>query len=133
MNREIWRMFRFLVAGGVNTAFGYASYAAFILAGAPLWLAVSGSTVLAMLFNFFTYGRFVFGSNAIALLPRFVLFNAAMGVCNFVALRALEARGFGPLLAQALLVPFLAAGGYFGMRAFVFRSAAAQRLDSART
>ena len=61
------------------------------------------------------------------------MFNAVMGGLNFVALRALEARGLGPLIAQALLVPILAAGGYFGMRAFVFRSGAGGRLDSART
>ena len=47
-------MLRFLVVGLLNTGFGYASYAAFVLAGAPLWLAVTGSTALGFFFNFYS-------------------------------------------------------------------------------
>jgi putative flippase GtrA len=116
-------LLRFLAVGGLNTAFGYFSYAAFVLAGAPLWLAVSGSTALAFLFNFISYGGLVFGSTSYLLLPRFLIFYLGLGALNFVLLRALASVGIGLLWAQAILLPLLAIVGFIGMRAFVFRGA----------
>ena len=114
-------MLRFLVVGLLNTGFGYASYAAFVLAGAPLWLAVTGSTALGFFFNFYSCGGLIFGSTAARLLPSFLLFYLALGSLNFALLRLLGWAGLGPLLAQALLLPVLAACGYFGLRSIVFR------------
>lgn len=121
MSGEWRRVLRFLAAGLVNTAFGYAAYASLVLLGAPLALAVAGGTVLGFLFNFVSYGGFVFGSTSWRLLPRFLLFYLLLGSLNFALLRALGWAGVGPLLAQALLLPVLAACGYLGMRGFVFR------------
>ena len=115
------RIVRFLLVGGLNTAFGYASYALLVLAGLPLHLAVAGSTTLALLFNFASYGGLVFGSTKLRLLPRFLLFYGALGLLNFGLLRALTGAGVGPLPAQALLLPVLALCGYVGMRWLVFR------------
>ncbi|MFY9968566.1 MAG: GtrA family protein [Roseiarcus sp.] len=112
---------RFLVVGGLNTLFGYISYAAFVLAGAPLGVAVVGSTTLAFIFNFFSYGGMVFGSTSHRLLPRFLVFYCGLGGVNFVLLRTLTYLGLGPLWAQALLLPLLAGTGFLGMRLFVFR------------
>jgi putative flippase GtrA len=114
-------LLRFAAVGGLNTAFGYLSYAAFVLAGAPLWLAVSGSTVLAFLFNFVSYGGLVFGSTSHLLLPRFLIFYLGLGALNFALLRALASLGVGLLVAQAILLPLLAIVGFLGMRGFVFR------------
>ena len=120
--RSDWLLLlRFLAVGGLNTAFGYISYAAFVLVGAPLWLAVSGSTVLAFLFNFVSYGGLVFGSTSHLLLPRFLIFYVGLGGLNFVLLRLLAGFGVDLLLAQAFLLPMLAIIGFFGMRGFVFR------------
>ncbi len=49
MSPETNRFIRFVATGGINTGFGYASYAALVLTGMPLWLAVCGSTGLAIL------------------------------------------------------------------------------------
>ena len=130
--RESWPTFiRYLAVGGLNTAFGYVSYAAFVLAGAPLSLAVGGSTLLAFFFNFASYGGLVFGSTSLKLLPRFLIFYAGLGGLNFVLLRTLTSSGLGPLWAQALLLPGLAVVGFSGMRRFVFsgRGPAAGRAD----
>ena len=120
MNRNWATFLRYLLAGGLNTGFGYACYAVFIVCGAPIWLAVSGSTMLAFCFNFFSYGGLVFGSTSAKLLPRFLVFYSGLGGLNFVMLRGLTNFGVGPLLAQALLLPVLAIVGFFGMRRFVF-------------
>lgn len=127
---ELGRIVRFLATGALNAGFGYACYAAFVLAGAPLWLAVAGTTVLALLFNFMSYGRLVFDSTSHRLLPRFLVFYAGLGGMNFVLLRLLESAGLGPLVAQAVLLPLLAAAGYLGLRTFVFR-AGGQRTEPA--
>jgi putative flippase GtrA len=126
---------RFLAVGGLNTAFGYACYAGLVLLGAPLWLAVGGATLLAFFFNFFSYGGLVFGRTSYLLLPRFLIFYSGMSVTNFALLRVLTGLGFGPLLAQALLLPLLAASGFIVMRRFVFggrhRGAEAREIDEA--
>jgi putative flippase GtrA len=118
-----WLFFlRFLVVGGLNTAFGYACYAGIVLLGAPLWAAVSGATLIAVFFNFFSYGGLVFGRTSPLLLPRFLLFYLGLYLANIALLEALTALGVGPLWAQAMLLPFLAATGFLGMRRFVFGS-----------
>ncbi len=121
MSPEMARFVRFLATGGLNTGFGYASYAALVLTGMPLWLAVGAATGLAILFNFYSYGGLVFGKTARHYLPAFLAFYAALGLANYLALRALAGAGIGPLVAQALLVPLLAVTGYAGMRLIVFR------------
>jgi putative flippase GtrA len=119
--RSEWVTFlRFLGVGGLNTAFGYFSYVAFVLAGAPVGLAVTGSTALAFFFNFASYGGLVFGNTSYRLLPRFVAFYVCLGGLNFLLLRTLVWEGLGPLWAQALLLPVLAGVGFVGMRRFVF-------------
>jgi putative flippase GtrA len=118
------KFLRYVAVGGLNTAFGYFGYAVFVLAGAPIWLAVSSSTVLAVLFNFFSYGSLVFGDTSRRLLPRFIVFYACLGSLNFLLLRALIWGGLGPLWAQALLLPVLAGVGFVGMRRFVFHKGA---------
>jgi len=126
MRAELPRVFRFLGAGLLNTGFGYLCYAGFVLAGAPLWLAVAGGTTLGFLFNFYSYGGLVFGSTSRRLLPRFLILYLILGGLNFVLLRLLGWVGLGPLVAQALLLPVLAAWGYLGLRSFVFRGQAAR-------
>jgi putative flippase GtrA len=120
MSPEAARFLRFLATGAVNTGFGYASYAALVLTGLPLWLAVTGSTGMAILFNFYSYGGMVFGDTSARVLPRFLVFYAALGLVNFGLLHLLTSLGIGPLLAQALLLPVLAVLGFAGMRLFVF-------------
>ncbi|MBR0644708.1 GtrA family protein [Plastoroseomonas hellenica] len=121
MKVEWRRVLRFLLAGLANTGFGYACYAVFVLAGAPLALTVAGATALGFLFNFLSYGGFVFGSTSFRRLPRFLLFYLVLGTVNFVLLRALGWIGAGPLVAQAVLLPVLMVCGYLGLQSYVFR------------
>lgn len=119
--KEAHRILRFLAVGLVNTGFGYASYVVFVAAGSPLWLAVAGSTILAMIFNYLTYGGLVFGGMSRQAIPRFALVNLIVAALNFTMLRLLVSHGMGPIMAEAILLPMLAALGYIGMRCLVFR------------
>lgn len=115
------RWLRFILVGGLNTAFGYLLFAIFILAGAPKFWAVIGMTALGALFNFRSFGHLVFSRSELGLLPRFLGVYAGQCVINSVALDGLAQAGFTPLAGQAILVPFLAAGVYIAMQTFVFR------------
>jgi putative flippase GtrA len=121
MTHEVHRIGRFLLVGCLNTGFGYLSYATFLLARSPPWVAVSGATLLGCLFNFISYGGLVFGDTSRRLLPRYVIFYVVIGGLNVGFLRGLGWAGIGPLLGQTLLLPFLAVLGYAGMKTFVFR------------
>jgi putative flippase GtrA len=121
---EFVRVVRFIVVGGVNTAFGYASYALFVACSMPLWLALVASMVAAFVFNFFTYGGLVFKDVSRRNLPRFLAFYTAFATVNYGALRILDALGIKPMLGQALLLPLLAVTCYAGLQLFVFRASA---------
>jgi putative flippase GtrA len=121
MNGPLSNFLRFVATGLLNTGFGYASYAAMVLTGMPLWLAVGAATLLAIAFNFYSYGGLVFGKTHKRYMPAFLAFYAALGLANYLALKALTEAGIGPLVSQAILVPLLAITGYLGMRLLVFR------------
>lgn len=126
MTGEWLRVLRFLAVGGLNAGFGYACFVAFVLIGAPLWLAVGASTAIGVLFNFMTYGGLVFSNTAFRLLPRFLLFYLGVSTLNVALLRLLGWAGLGLLPAQAVLIPVLALCGYFGLRDFVYNRRAMQ-------
>lgn len=115
------RWIRFLLVGVVNTAFGYILFAAFVLGGAPRFWAVLGMTALGAIFNFRSIGHLVFARSDVTLLPRFLGVYAGQCVVNTIALAELSEIGFSPLIGQAILVPFLAAGVYLAMQTLVFR------------
>ena len=97
------RFLRFLVAGCLNTLFGFAVYSAAIVAGAPVWVALMVSLVAGIFFNFFSTGRYVFRDLALSRLPRFVLcYLAAYGV-NLQLIGWVLKWIDGQILAQAVL------------------------------
>ena len=110
---------KFIIVSGVNTAVGYALFAS-ILLGASSGIAVLASTTLGTLFNFASTGRIVFGSSTSALLPRFMVVYAVQCVVNIALLHNLEAAGVPPLVAQAILIPFVAVLTFLALRHFVF-------------
>ena len=120
MKGQLTSFMRFVLTGGLNTGFGYASYAALVLTGMPLWLAVTGSTMLAIVFNFYSYGGLVFRQTSRSYMPRFLAFYVVLGLMNYLCLKGMSHFGIGPLVAQAILVPLLAIAGYAGLRHLVF-------------
>lgn len=120
------QILRFGVAGAVNTGFGYAAFAAFLLAGAGPLASLIGATVAGVLFNFQTSRRFVFRAEAHRDAGRGVRFATVYAVVlalNWVALKGLLAAGVPGLTAQALLVVPMAAVSFLGQKLLVFRAA----------
>ena len=123
---ELPRLVRYFVIGGINTVFGYGAYAAFVYVGFHYAAAAFLATVVGVLFNFFTTGRFVFRQVMHArLMVRFVAVYAVVYVVNVAALTALQHVAIGsyrldPYVAGIVLVLPIALLSYALMRRFVF-------------
>lgn len=117
---DVRQFIKFLIVGGVNTAFGYALFAVFVLSGLSSGVALIAATGLGTVFNFASTGNVVFKSSAPVLLPRFLMVYVAQFIVNLALLRALEKIGVHPLAAQAILLPIIAVLTFVGLRHFVF-------------
>jgi len=113
------RVVLFLLAGAANTLFGYIAFGALILAGLHHAVAVAGSTIAGILFNFQTFGL-VFADTDPRRFLRFVGVYALLFALNVGLLNLLVGAGLHALLAQALVVPALATLSFLLMRSLVF-------------
>lgn len=59
--RQIWRYYQ---AGAVNTLFGFGIYSIFVFNGINAYLSQILSHILGMAFNYITYSRYAFRSEA---------------------------------------------------------------------
>ncbi len=109
---------RFAAVGLLNTAFGYAVFAALVLAGVGGGPALIVATLAGVAFNFQTSRRLVFRSGGRSL--RFVVVYAALLALNLASLRVMRALGLPDLGAQAILALPFAALSFVGQKIFVF-------------
>jgi putative flippase GtrA len=116
------KFIRFLLVGGLNTAFGYGVYALLILLNVPYPLAVFLSTAAGVLFNFKTYGTLVFGSRDNRLLWRFIAVYALIYVLNLIPLAWAKRNGVSLIVAGAVVALPMAAISFLLNRRFVFRT-----------
>lgn len=114
------RFLRFLIAGGINTLFGFLVFSLAVFAGLPTWLALIVSTVAGTLFNFFTTGAYVFRDLTCRRLPRFVLCYAMVYVVNLEALGAVQPAIGSKIAAQAALALPIAFLAYWLLARFAF-------------
>lgn len=115
------RVLRFLMVGGINTAFGYGAYALLLFAGLSYALAALLGTILGVLFNFLTTGKLVFDGLSGARLARFVTVYAITYAINVATLTVLIGFRIQAYLAGAICLLPMAALSYVLMRDFVFR------------
>jgi len=99
-----YRYIRFLLIGLVNTVFGYGLYAFFIFIGLHYSLAVFFGTILGILFNFQTIGRFVFKKIAKSLFLRFVSVYVFSYCLNIILIYLFKKIGFNDYSAGAILI-----------------------------
>jgi putative flippase GtrA len=114
------RFMRFLVAGGVNTLFGFAVYSAFILAGMHVWLALLIGTLCGTVFNFITTGGYVFREMVIARFPRFFICYLLVYCINFLLIELISIWLTNKIYSQAILTFPMALLSYLMMKNFVF-------------
>ena len=122
--RRFWeiRLFRFFVIGAVNTLFSYLIYAGAILIGMHYTLATLISTVLGIIFNFFTTGKVVFRSLEGRRFFLFMLVYAVTYVVNILLLRLLvNVIHINKLIAGALVTLPVALLSYYLNARWTFR------------
>jgi putative flippase GtrA len=122
--RRFWeiRLFRFFVIGAVNTLFSYLIYAGAILIGMHYTLATLISTVLGIIFNFFTTGKVVFRSLEGRRFFLFMLVYAVTYVVNILLLRLLvDGIHINKLIAGALVTLPVALLSYYLNARWTFR------------
>jgi putative flippase GtrA len=120
--RSCWGkpFFRFLVVGGLNTAFGYGVFALFIVMGIHYAIAALLGTVLGILFNFKTTGMLVFRSHDNALIAKFFAVYGVNYLIGVLILKTFKALGVHVLVTAALSILPMAALSFLLMRRFVF-------------
>jgi putative flippase GtrA len=114
------RILRFLIAGGLNTLFGFGAYSAALLLGAPVWASLLIANLTGIAFNFFTIGGYVFRSMVAHRFPRFAGAYLVLYGINWVSLTWLAKHVSGEIVAQAILTLPLALLSYLVMARFVF-------------
>lgn len=117
------RFVLFLVAGGMNTLFGYAAFALLIWLGAGNTASVVLGTLAGVLFNFNTFGR-VFAAQGYSRLPHFLGVYAVILALNAGMLHLLTHAGLGTYLAEAAIVAVLSPCSFLAMRSVVFTAPA---------
>lgn len=113
---------RFLIAGGVNTLFGFAVYSICIMAGMAVWLALLTGMLSGTAFNFFTTGGYVFRKLSLSRFPRFVVCYLFVYGINLLLMELITIWLNSKILSQAILIFPLALLSYFFMSRFVFCS-----------
>ncbi len=111
---------RFLVVGGLNTAFGYGLFYVALALLPTTFLALCVSTALAILFNFFTTGTLVFGSRDYRRILRFYGVYGIVFLYNAAGLAMLERAGVAPQIGGLILLPGAVIASYLLNRHFVF-------------
>lgn len=114
------RFVRFLLAGCINTLFGFFAYSAAIFAGAAVWLALLAGIIAGIVFNFFSTGGYVFRMLSARLLPRFVACYFIIYFINFGLITLLLEWIKNAILLQLFITFPIAIFSYFLMSRFVF-------------
>jgi len=120
---------RFLVTGGINTAFGYAIYAACIFLGAGYAVASGVSIVCGVLFSYKTTSAMVFGRGYSGSLVRYIGSYVIVYLFSVLILRTLDQFGVNAYLAGILAAPPCAVLSFALLKLFVFRTLRHEPVD----
>lgn len=115
------RFLRFLVVGGLNTAFNYGVYAFFVYVGTGHVVAATISFCVGLVVSFTTQGRLVFQSRGNRGFVPFVLSWLLIYVAYVAVLDLLVRAGIDEYLAGAILLPPVVVLSFVVLRFVVFR------------
>jgi len=106
----------------LNSAIGYGIYAFGVFLGFPLWLAVLNGQVLGTAFNYFSYGKLVFGAETSpSQVLRFLLSYALTYGLGVGVLYLLTSVGVNSYHAGLINLVLQALVAYFANKYFVYR------------
>lgn len=120
LNLNTNRFMRFLVAGGVNTLFGFLTFSFFIVLGSEVWVALLACMILGVAFNYFTTGGYVFRELSLKKFTLFIICYILIYCINLGSIELLSLWISNKIFSQLLLTFPLAVLSYFIMSRFVF-------------
>lgn len=109
------------MVGLLNTAFGYLLYAIFIFIGIGYILAIFFSTLIGILFNFKTIGKFVFQSSENQLIFKFFFVYLISFVVNVSIVTVIRNLGYNDYLSGLVAITTSAVISFVLMKYFVFK------------
>jgi putative flippase GtrA len=113
---------RFVVTGGINTAFSYGIYAACIFMGAGYAIASGVSIVCGVLFSYKTTSTVVFGPGYRGSLVRYIGSYVIVYLFSVLILKTMDEFGINAYLAGVLAAPPCAVLSFALLKLFVFRT-----------
>lgn len=112
---------RFLLAGLINTAFGYSIYIIFIALNVYYPVALILANILGILFNFLTTGRYVFNKLESQRFPTFFGVYVVVYLINLVLLTSLIYFGIGKVTGQAVCMLITVPITFILLKRFVYQ------------
>lgn len=114
---------QFIFAGLINTVFGYVIYAVLVYVRLPYLIALLISTILGIFFNFFSFGRIVFGCyRHWFVFIKFIISYALIYVMNGVLLIFFTQEfQISPYIGQIACIPLSAVLSWFLMKNWVYK------------
>ena len=113
-------LIRYLIVGAINTGFGYSVFALLTYTGLHYPLALFFATVAGVLFNFRTFGRFVFTNTDWRLIWRFFAVYSLLYVVNVASVFVIMMYLDNVYMANAIVLVFIASLGFVLNRSFVY-------------
>ena len=120
--RSLHQGIRFVLVGGMNTAFSYVVYAACIFTGAGYVLASAASMVVGIAFSHMTTGRLVFAGASRGSLARFAVCYLLVYGFNLLMLHTLDRFGVDPYLSGLIVAVPGALLSFALLKLVVFRA-----------
>ena len=121
---------RFVLTGGINTAFSYGIYAACIFAGAGYALASAASMVGGILFSYKTASSLVFRGAGRRSLLRYALCYLVVYGFSVLLLKIMDSFGIDPYLSGLIVAVPSAILSFALLKRFVFRTPEASKDES---
>lgn len=114
------RWLRFLITGGLNTAFSYSVFALLLFVGLNYALSNLFSLMLGILFSFRTQSALVFNGGGRGVFLRYVMVWAFLYFCNIGMIGGLIRLGASAYVAGAIIILPTALASFFLQKYVVF-------------
>ena len=112
----------FIFVGVINTLFGYTVYAILISVGFSYVISALFATIIGMLFNFKTIGRYVFGVASYGLMNRFFAVYLIVLLVNISIIKIIKMYDYNDYVAGLAAVVPCATISFIFNKFFVFKA-----------
>lgn len=120
--KVLWQQefFRFLLAGFINTVFGYSAFVVCIISGIAYSWAILISTIAGSIFNYFSYGKIAFRILNRKIILRFVILYTFLYFLNLILFKLFLQITPNKIITGAMCLPVMITLTYLLNKKFVY-------------